>query len=220
VQMRSSDGSKFEHNETTTDGKHLLSEAASKRKERLVKAQEKAKEREQGKKRSIARSERLQRVRKGIKKSAAFLYGLTPAKWIDDLERDQQLADRLEWINAENERELERKRICREAEQACLEAVRQHLMSFLQEYPKGTYEEWIQELHPENVTDGTLDHRFYVKESDHLILWNESLTTNTNTDEKNLAGGDTVMTTTRNPAQPHRHGLPCKSTLEKHVKTS
>ena len=39
---------------------------------------------------------------------------------------------------------------------------------------------WIEELHPENVHDGllldgvskTVDHRFFVQESDHLQLWN------------------------------------------------
>ena len=37
-----------------------------------------------------------------------------------------------------------------------------------------TYEEWIADLHPDNAeyADGSIDHRFYVEESDHRQLWN------------------------------------------------
>ena len=42
-----------------------------------------------------------------------------------------------------------------------------------------TYEEWVEALHPENThagalldLDRTIDHRFYVVDSDHRLLWN------------------------------------------------
>merc|ERR1712012_707332 len=50
--------------------------------------------------------------------------------------------------------------------------------SFLRKGSQGTYEQWIGELHPENlrtdVSDGevSIDHRFYIEGSDHLRLWN------------------------------------------------
>jgi hypothetical protein len=105
------------------------------------------------------------------------------AKWIDDLEQDQHLADRLDRINSDNAEEEERKEICREAMEACLKAMRDHLMEFLDDHPQATYEEWICNLHPDNINgklDGLtqtpmIDHRFYVQSSDHRILWNENL---------------------------------------------
>mmetsp|Transcript_30024 Transcript_30024/g.45535 ORF Transcript_30024/g.45535 Transcript_30024/m.45535 type:complete len:326 (-) Transcript_30024:265-1242(-) len=67
-----------------------------------------------------------------------------------------------------------------EAEAACTQAMKDHLLEFVQKHPKASYEEWIGELHPENLHDGRLldlpskelDHRFYVKESDHRKMWN------------------------------------------------
>mmetsp|Transcript_7718 Transcript_7718/g.22392 ORF Transcript_7718/g.22392 Transcript_7718/m.22392 type:complete len:193 (+) Transcript_7718:3-581(+) len=86
----------------------------------------------------------------------------------------------------------------REAEEACMQQVRDHLKQFLerkndnvrqneqqqnQETDDGfpTYEQWIEDLHPENAHEGKLldgmdkeiDLRFYVAESDHLQLWNQ-----------------------------------------------
>lgn len=129
---------------------------------------------------------RLGGVKRGLKSFGSALNRMNPGKWIDDLERDQEIAYRLEEMNRENEEEEERQRICREAEAACLEAVRDHLGSFLAEKPEATYEEWIVELHPENARTTTtaateassridIDHRFYVHDSDHRMLWNENL---------------------------------------------
>ena len=77
---------------------------------------------------------------------------------------------------------MEAENMSREAEQACLDVCRQHLQEFLQGKPDGTYEEWLRSLHPENDYEGRLltgfselDHRFFVKESDHLKMWNDSV---------------------------------------------
>jgi hypothetical protein len=97
---------------------------------------------------------------------------------------EDELVQRLEAMNEENVEEQFRRRIRREAEAACMRAVKDHLESFLQEHPDASYENWIEELHPENAHEGllleglgkTLDHRLYVEDSDHRKLWNESLT--------------------------------------------
>jgi hypothetical protein len=96
---------------------------------------------------------------------------------------EDELVQKLEAMNEENVEEQFRRRIRREAEAACMRAVKDHLQSFLQEHPDASYEAWIEELHPENAHEGllleglgkTLDHRFYVQDSDHRKLWNESL---------------------------------------------
>ena len=100
------------------------------------------------------------------------------AKLIDDLERAQELADHLEHINTELNEEAERKELCREAQAACLETILNHLTEFLERRPDANYEEWIAELHPDNMDlakGGNIDHRFYVKESDHRMIWNSSM---------------------------------------------
>jgi hypothetical protein len=43
-------------------------------------------------------------------------------------------------------------------------------------YPK--YEDWIRDLHPENVHGNVVDHRFYVRESEYRIIWNEQMKMN------------------------------------------
>jgi len=93
----------------------------------------------------------------------------------DDLESlRRRMQDEKQVLEAEN--------MTREAEEACLNVCRLHLQEFLKEKPDGTYEDWLRALHPENDYEGKLlegfselDHRFYVKESDHLKMWNESV---------------------------------------------
>jgi len=68
---------------------------------------------------------------------------------------------------------MERKALVNEVRQACMAAIQTHLESFLQENPQGLYQDWIAELHPDNVIDNTIDARFYIQESDHRILWNQ-----------------------------------------------
>ena len=139
--------------------------------------------------------------------------------------REFQLAERLNAMNLDTEdeetqkeidlynRRQEEKRdleemmkIKQEAEESCLNATRDHLMQFIVENPQGKYNEWIEQLHPENAHTGTLlegfekvsrlwswyllqldsshilfktiDHRFFVEQSDHRRMWNENLRTN------------------------------------------
>ncbi|KAL9185819.1 hypothetical protein ACHAXT_003596 [Thalassiosira profunda] len=118
--------------------------------------------------------------------------------------RDLQLAEKLNAMNidaeeAEAQKEIEQyhimqeekrdleemMRIKREAEEICLNATKDHLLDFIRDNPDASYQTWIEELHPENAHDGTLlegmgktiDHRFFVEESDHRRLWNENLHT-------------------------------------------
>lgn len=85
----------------------------------------------------------------------------------------------LKVFNDRMKEEAMRRDVRREAEEACLKTMRDHLESFLRNQPEGTYEEWIFALHPENTQDVSLimeqkevDLRFYVEESDHRQLWN------------------------------------------------
>lgn len=135
----------------------------------------------------IANESRVERRRRILvettrraKALGAKLKNMSPTKWIDDLEHYQELADDLEKVNSETNEDVQRHQERIQAGEACLQAIKDHLHSFLSEHPEGTYEEWIEELHPENVAQHEeskliIDHRFYVKESDHLILWNETV---------------------------------------------
>ena len=80
-----------------------------------------------------------------------------------------------------------------DAARMMLDINRRHLSEFLITHPYATYEEWIAKLHPDNVTTTTtnsnnnggggnksqsaisIDHRFYVEDSDHRKLWNEMI---------------------------------------------
>jgi hypothetical protein len=64
--------------------------------------------------------------------------------------------------------------LCHEATELCLRAIITHLYEFVQDNNSDAcYEEWIKEVHPENCNGCKVDHRFYVKESDHRLIWNE-----------------------------------------------
>ena len=96
-------------------------------------------------------------------------------------ERERQM--RMERINRERE---ESEKMVHEAARMMLDINRRHLEDYLTNHPAATYEEWIADLHPENVmteeTHGVegkkiaIDHRYYVEDSDHRILWNEMIT--------------------------------------------
>ena len=86
----------------------------------------------------------------------------------------------------EEERDLdEMMKLKRDAEERCLNDTRRRLLDFVRGNPSATYRQWIEAIHPENAHEGallegvdkTIDHRFYVEESDHRRLWNENLTT-------------------------------------------
>lgn len=86
-------------------------------------------------------------------------------------EYEQEQA-RIERINRERE---ETEATAHEAAQMMLDIDRQHLDEFIQKknQQSSTYEEWISELHPDNVQEsGAIDHRFYVHDSDHRLMWN------------------------------------------------
>ncbi|KAL3806009.1 hypothetical protein ACHAXA_003468 [Cyclostephanos tholiformis] len=118
--------------------------------------------------------------------------------------RDLQLAEKLNALNIDMEEEEQRKEIAHhnrmmeerrdmeammrlryEAEERCLNATTEHLMGFIKNNPHAKYHQWIEDLHPENAHDGTLlegmgktiDHRFFVEESDHRRIWNDNLLT-------------------------------------------
>jgi len=79
-----------------------------------------------------------------------------------------------ETVRREEDEELYR--ICREAAEACLRSIIEHLYDFVEDCFNTNahyYEDWIKELHPENVDGGKVDHRFYIKESEHRIIWND-----------------------------------------------
>ena len=66
--------------------------------------------------------------------------------------------------------------IRREATAACFKCILDHLEEFIMEYLDATYEQWIANLHPENMNADQVDHRFYVECSDHLQIWNLYMT--------------------------------------------
>mmetsp|Transcript_2278 Transcript_2278/g.3286 ORF Transcript_2278/g.3286 Transcript_2278/m.3286 type:complete len:176 (+) Transcript_2278:97-624(+) len=155
---------------------NVTSTFASQRLCKLLQSQEQAKNIESERKAAIlSKSKRRTTLGTRLMHLGSAINRINPAKWIDDLEKDQNLADELEEINYENSQEEERKAICREAQEACLQALREHLESFLDEYPQGLYEDWVKEVHPDNVHHKKIDHRFYVEASDHRKLWNYRL---------------------------------------------
>jgi hypothetical protein len=125
---------------------------------------------------------RKQQAERLFKNVGSQLSKINLSKLIDGMEQDQGFADSLEQLNDRMREESERQGIRREAEVLMLKVVTDHLEEFLTKNPSGTYEEWIQDLHPENANQGLLfsdiqqiDERFYVQESDHRRLWNEAI---------------------------------------------
>ncbi len=70
-------------------------------------------------------------------------------------------------------------KICQKASEECLKAVRDHHQHFLEDHSEASYEEWIEELHPDNTVSFSnhvvIDHRFYHADDEHRQLWNENL---------------------------------------------
>jgi hypothetical protein len=125
---------------------------------------------------------RLQRTKANprLQNVGNTLQKLNLLRAIGQMEQDQELADQLEFVNQEAQEEAARKELCRKALAACQAEMEEHLEVFLQQNPDASYEDWIQDLHPENVEQGKLfpdmkqvDLRFYVRSSDHRLLWNE-----------------------------------------------
>ena len=124
---------------------------------------------------------------------------------IDQMEKDQEVADHLDSINRENAEEMEWKEMVLEAERQSLDIMQEHLEEFLRENPRATYESWIAALHPDNVLEAKLlegvsgsteiDHRFFVADSDHRKLWNESLSDRNDGDRRNYVSARTSKAT-------------------------
>jgi hypothetical protein len=90
-------------------------------------------------------------LQKGFQSTKQFVQRVNVARWIDDLEHDQEIANELDQINCDTMEETQRKALVAQVHASCMNAIQEHLTSFVQEHPYGTYEEWIAELHPENV---------------------------------------------------------------------
>ena len=127
-------------------------------------------------------AQKKQALGKGLRHVGAKIQKFNLAKLIGEMETDQDLAYQLEELNEHLQEEKERHDIMREAEDACLKTMVDHLQEFLILYPTtATYEQWIEDFHPENTSEGQLlkemskeiDLRFYVQESDHRIMWNK-----------------------------------------------
>ncbi len=112
------------------------------------------------------------------------LSNLKFSKFTEGVSNQGGFNDQLAMFNERMKEEAMRRDVRREAEEACLQTMRDHLSEFLQQHSDGTYEEWIFALHPENTQDASLlqdmeykevDLRFYVEESDHRQLWNETI---------------------------------------------
>ena len=131
---------------------------------------------------------KIMTLKSNFSKITKAIQKLNLVKAIDKMEQDQGVADMLEDINKEILEEQKRKSICRKAKESCFLAIQEHLSDFLKQHPYGTYEEWITDLHPDNVresaSDDGIDHRFYVEESDHRILWNETILNTINNSDK------------------------------------
>ncbi len=89
-------------------------------------------------------------------------------------EAEPQFAEKLAFISEEIIENQKGRKIVRESQLECMKEITNHLKPFLVQHPNATYEEWVAELHPDNAeySDGRIDHRFYVEDSDHRILWN------------------------------------------------
>ena len=129
---------------------------------------------------------------------------------------EMELIQQLERMNMENEQEQQRRAIRLQAKELMMQAVQDHLDSFLEEHPDASYEEWIQDLHPENTYEDAvlleglddsgkakraIDHRFYVEESDHRQLWNERCQQDM---LKATSSTDSTASSTHDPASPAR----------------
>jgi len=152
--------------------------------------------------RTTSEGERIVKIKQGLGSAVSALSNVS-AFALKPL-RDFQLAEQINAMNidmeeAQRQREIEKYnrlqeedrdleemiRMKREAEQSCLDATKEHLLGFIKDNPTAKYHQWIEDFHPENAHDGTLleglgktiDHRFFVEESDHRRLWNENLST-------------------------------------------
>lgn len=89
------------------------------------------------------------------------------------IEEQNAISKYMETIVHEDADERKRNRMCRDSVAICLASMHDHCIKYLQQHPEASYEEWIENYHPDNVSSiGSIDHRFYVRDSDHRIIWN------------------------------------------------
>jgi hypothetical protein len=144
------------------------------------------------------------KLRAGLQVAGSMVAKLNIGSWINELEQSQVLADDLEELNAELQEEAENKILVAAVKANCLDDISSHLDSFLAQHhhPDNgssccTYEEWIRDLHPDNVADdGTIDARFFATNSDHKLLWNQKTTQPATPESESDAIVDEVSSTT------------------------
>jgi hypothetical protein len=130
-----------------------------------------------------------EKLRAGLQVAGSLVAKLNIGSWINELEESQVLADDLEELNAELIEEADNKIIVASVKAECLDDIKSHLDSFVADHAGSTYDEWIGDLHPDNVAaDGTVDSRFFATHSDHRLLWNEKMATT-----KGCGGGDRMV---------------------------
>jgi len=114
--------------------------------------------------------DKLNKVGNAIKK-------INLAHLIDELEKLQEIAYKLDFVNEDNIEEMKRRELVMEAKESCTRLLKEHLDGFLTNDPGAVYEDWIRVLHPDNVDfeNDSIDHRFYVEDSDHRHMWNEKM---------------------------------------------
>lgn len=96
----------------------------------------------------------------------------------NDDESQLEFAEKLAFISEEIIDNQKGRKMVRDSQLQCMKQISDHLKPFLIQNPYANYEEWIADLHPDNAeySDGRIDHRFYVQDSDHRKLWNQFMT--------------------------------------------
>ena len=95
-------------------------------------------------------------------------------KWIRDLEHQQEFSNTLNHMKRRNHAEeacLERSR--RKQFDDGREAIQAHLISFLEDFPQGSYRDWIRNLQQvkEDKEPYTFKKTLDLSENDRLLLW-------------------------------------------------
>lgn len=114
---------------------------------------------------------------RGNNKKPTFTTSYCPADILDKLLALQE--EERQEDNFHNTHDYDVYQLCREATEACLRETISHLYHFLQDCDNhdAKYEDWIKDVHPENVDGCRVDHRFYIKDSEHLSIWNALMET-------------------------------------------
>jgi hypothetical protein len=75
---------------------------------------------------------RRRRLRRLKSAASQLVQKINVGRWIEDLERDQELADKLEDANKEYRQEAARRELVATVKEECMNAVRVHLQNYLQ----------------------------------------------------------------------------------------